>query len=168
MAPLDTPSKPCIRGTLKNRQMDMPQPTRGPAPRPEMHRSSSKRMFPAWVRPGLHFAEWTRHTKGISYLVAAHSVHLSGWRLQLNSQLGGLTPPQTNRKWSRERTGRAYFLFTGQIDNNKEGNSLTAPSLSIIGHISRAHIKLKNTIKRVIWRKWSLSPHCKDMLIRFC
>ena len=63
----------------------MPQATVGPAPWPEVHSSSWKRMFPACVNPDLHVVEWTMHIVGLSYFVAAYTVHSCGCRLQATS-----------------------------------------------------------------------------------
>ena len=76
--------------TFVKRKMGKPQPTQGPGPRPEVHRSSYKGLFPACISPGLHLVEWTRHNVDLSYFVAAHMVHSSGCRLQLTSQPGRL------------------------------------------------------------------------------
>ena len=48
-------------------------------------------MFPAWVCPSIRLVEWTRHIACLSYSVASHTVHSSGYRLQLVSQLAALT-----------------------------------------------------------------------------
>ena len=63
----------------------MPQLTVGPAPWPEGHRRSFNVMFPACVSPGLHLVEWTMHIVGLSYFVAAYTVHSCGYRMQVTS-----------------------------------------------------------------------------------
>ena len=60
----------------------MPKLTRGAVPRPGVHRSSCKEMFPVCVSPGLHFVEWTNHIVDLSYFLATYSVHSSGIHLQ--------------------------------------------------------------------------------------
>ena len=69
----------------------MPVLARGPAPWPELHLSSCKGVFPACVIPDQRIVEWTRDIVDLSYFVAADTVHLSGCRLQLPSQLVSLT-----------------------------------------------------------------------------
>ena len=66
----------------------MSQPTRGSQPCPDVHCSSFKGIFPVCVSLGLHLVEWTRHIVGLSYFAAAHTVHSSGWRLQMTLHVG--------------------------------------------------------------------------------
>ena len=76
------------------------EPTWAIASWPEVQPRSYKAMFCACISPDLHLVEWTNHNVGLSYFVSAHTVHLSGWRLLLNSQL---SPPQTSvllQQWS--------------------------------------------------------------------
>ena len=69
----------------------MPELIRGPFPWPEVHRSSCKEIIPACLRPGLDLAKWAKHIESLSYFVACRTVHSSGCRLQLASQLVFLT-----------------------------------------------------------------------------
>ena len=70
----------------------------------------------------------------LSYFVAAYTVHSSGSRLQFASQLLFLTTSVNKMLQPRE-------------------TSSSPPSSSMIGQVSRAKIKLKNTTNRVICRK---------------
>ena len=68
-------------------------PTRGTTLWPNVLHISCKAMFSAYVRPGVHLAEWNRDNVGLSYFVDAHTVHSSSCKLQLYSLL---SPPQTS------------------------------------------------------------------------
>ena len=59
------------------------QPSWGPAPWPEVHRSCFKGMS-VCVRPGLHLVEWTRHSKDCSQIVTAYNARQSGSQLELS------------------------------------------------------------------------------------
>ena len=82
--------EPSMKKTLQKRCINMPELIRGPAPWPEMHRSSCKGMLPACVSPCLTLLEWIRHVGDLSYFVAVHTVYSSGCRLQLAPQLVSL------------------------------------------------------------------------------
>ena len=118
--------------------------TRGPAPCPEVHRSRCKRVFPACVNPGLHLVEWTRYIVDLSYFVAAHTVHSSSCRLQLASQLISLTS--------------SVIKMIQPM-----GNFLNCAML-IIGQTSRAKIKFKNTINRLIETFYDIPQTCQSGL----
>ena len=125
----------------------MPELIRGPDLLSKVHHSSCKGMFPACLRAGLHLVEWIVHIVGLSYLVAGHTVHSSGCRLQLASEL--------------------VFLTTSVIKMiQARSNFLILTKLFIIDQVSGAKIKLKNTTNRVICGNWRLLQHSTDMSIR--
>ena len=63
--------------------MGLPQPNRGPAYWPEVHRSCFKGMF-VCVRPGLLLVEWTRHGMDCSQIVGAYNARQSGSQGELS------------------------------------------------------------------------------------
>ena len=63
--------------------MGLSQPNQGHAPWPEVHRSCCMGIS-VCVRPGLHPAEWTRHSMDCSQIVAAYNARQSGSQVELS------------------------------------------------------------------------------------
>ena len=101
-------------------------------------------MLPACVWPGLHLVKWITHIANPSYFVAVYTVHSSGSWFQSALQLVVLTT------WVNK-------MLTPR------GTSSCPPSYSIIGQVSHAKIKLKNTANNVTCQKWSLLKHSTHM-----
>ena len=102
---------------------------RGSDPWPEVDRSSCRGLFSACVRAGLHVLEWTKCNVGLSYCLAAHTVHSFSFRLLLRLQL---SPAQTSvllQEGSEVANSPELLLFLSscEADNSSEVYSSTTP-----------------------------------------
>ena len=127
------------------------------------------------VRPGLHLGKLSRHNVRLSYFVADHMVHPSGCRSQLR-------PPQTSvllQQWSELANSSLFILLCFINDQlfhhpppkivkaQMEIPQLKQDNQSLVKYQvpTRSWKALQN---RVIWRKWSLLLHYRDMSRKPC
>ena len=101
-------------------------------------------MFPTCVSPNLRLVQWTRCLVEPSYFLAAATVHSSGSRLQLSSQL--------------------VSSSTSVIKMIQPMGNFLNCAMLIIGQTSRAKIKFKNTINRLIETFYDIPQTCQSGL----
>ena len=89
--------------------MGLSQPNQGPASWPEVHRSCRMGMS-VFVRPGLHFVEWTRHSMDCSQIVVAYNTRQSGSQVELSRILVSSEFECFLEKNGYDKVRRYYFL----------------------------------------------------------